>query len=194
MNKLAIFLVFLTYGLSFATVASAAVPNCVLGGPTAMDTNRQLVEGEVFEKTTGPLVVNLRFKPTAQHPEHVGECMLPSGTEVATKNGLLMWVRSCGNDEVNHNVVVNPKIFRTSMEGLRGYPGPQGPEGPQGPQGLDGKDFVPQRRPLCGESWKTGRRWACTAVAVIVVGTAATSSGGGGGDNNPSRGDGNTIP
>jgi hypothetical protein len=87
---------------------NASLPVCRLGGPTAMDTNRKLAEGETFVKTDRPLVVNLRFKPTTEHPEQVGECMLPSGTEVAEKNGILKWVKACGNDEVNQNILVAP--------------------------------------------------------------------------------------
>ncbi len=91
------------------TPLSAVVPVCHLGGPTAMNPHRQLAEGETFATTDRPLVVNLRFKPTKEHPEQVGECMLPAGTAVAQKDGVLQWVLECGNDEVNRNIPVGPK-------------------------------------------------------------------------------------
>lgn len=132
-------LVFALVVFGFCTNASAAVPTCVLGGPTAMDTNRQLAEGESFVLTNRPLVVNLQFRPTKKHPERVGECMLLTGTEVAVKNGILQWVRKCGNDEVNRNVFVIP--FRT-IHGRRGSQGPKGIKGDLGPQGPPGQDAV----------------------------------------------------
>lgn len=88
--------------------AQAAVPTCQLGGPTAVNPNRQLAEGETFVTTDRALVVNLAFKPTKEFPDRVGECVLPKGTEVAVKNGILVWVKACGNDEVNRNIPVGP--------------------------------------------------------------------------------------
>ncbi len=88
---------------------NAAVPVCVLGGPTAVNPKRQLAEGETFATTDRPLVVNLTFRPTKEHPEQVGECVLPSGSKVATKNGFLVWVAACGNDEVGRNIPVGPQ-------------------------------------------------------------------------------------
>ena len=181
------------FALLAVGTASAAVPPCVLGGPTAMNTNRQLAEGEVFVKTDRPLVVNLRFRSTAEHPEQVGECMLPTGEEVAVKNGILQWVRKCGNDEVNRNIFVVPIELTRGEKGERGEIGPQGqkgntgPEGPRGPQGPPGLDFRPHRRPLCGESLRTGRRWGCIALGLVVGGIAKNQIGGGG-----SHGKGNT--
>ena len=155
----------------------AAVKPCVLGGPTAMDTNRQLAEGEVFVKTDRPLVVNLRFKPTTEHPEQVGECMLSTGEEVAVKNGILQWVRKCGNDEVNRNIFVIPLELTRGEKGERGEIGPMGPQGPKG----DPAPVV--RRSRCGIG--------CKIVIGVLVGGglyAATQNGGG-----SSQGNGNTL-
>ena len=90
--------------------AFGAVPICVLGGPTAVNPNRQLGPGESFVITDRPLVVNLQFKPTKEHPEQVGECMLPAGSKVAEKDGIMIWAATCGNDEVNRNIVVTTDV------------------------------------------------------------------------------------
>ncbi|MFZ3011559.1 MAG: hypothetical protein WA060_00990 [Minisyncoccia bacterium] len=155
-----------------------AEPTCVLGGPTAMDTNRQLAEGETFVKTDRPLVVNLRFRPTKARPEQVGECMLPSRSEVAVdKNGILLWVKECGNDEVNRNIFVTP------FTPLRGLPGPVGPMGPQGPAGLDGRDGRDYTPLPVGEGMVTkrpNRTWMYVVGGILVAGgIAALCSGGG---------------
>jgi len=75
-------------------------------------------------------VVNLQFKPTKRHPEQVGECMLPSGATVAQKDGILQWVKVCGNDEVNKNIVVGPvPKAKDGTPGIKGDPGPKGDPG-----------------------------------------------------------------
>jgi hypothetical protein len=143
-----------------------------------MDTNRQLAEGETFVNTDRPLVVNLQFKPTAKHPEQVGECMLPRGTKVAQKSGILQWVAECGNDEVNKNIFIIPF---TLLKGDKGDKGDEGYTPIKGKDYFDGENGKnPPRRPLCGESLKTGRRWGCIALAILVGGGAYTASQGGG--------------
>jgi len=112
--------------------AYAVIPVCHLGGPTAMNTARELADGETFVITDRPLVVNLQFRSTAAHPEKVGECMLPSGTKVAVKDGILQWVAECGNNEVNKNIFV--KAFTPP---LRGLPGRDGIDGRDGKDGRD---------------------------------------------------------
>jgi len=153
--------------LTFSAPVSAAIPVCVLGGPTAMDTNRQLDEGETFVKTDRPLVVNLQFRPTKEHPEQVGECMLPSGNTVAVKNNILQWVKKCGNDEVNKNIFVIPF---TPLKGLDGKDGLPGRDGKDGRDGLPGKNFdlVPggKYHGWCGVWTDLG----CTVLAGAVVG------------------------
>lgn len=156
----------------------ATVPVCVLGGATAMDTNRQLAEGETFVKTDRPLVVNLRFRPTKERPEQVGECMLPSGTVVAVKNGILQWVKACGNDEVNRNV------FVTAFTPLRGLPGRDGLQGLKGDPGEQGPKGDPAKGTAPKGSWYT-RAWKkhpviTGIVHLVVIGgiTAVASSGG----------------
>ena len=148
MKNLAVFFILAL----LATVASATVKPCVLGGPTAMDPTRELAEGEVFVKTNRPLVVNLRFKPTEARPEQVGECLLLAGSEVAVKGGILQWVKLCGNDEVNKNIFVFPfelpKVLKgepgkDGTPGKSGLEGPQGPEGPRGPRGFRGEQGAP---------------------------------------------------
>jgi len=124
-----------------STPAFAAVPVCVLGGPTAMDTNRQLAEGETFVLTDRPLVVNLQFRPTKEHPEQVGECMLPSKSKVAEKNGILQWVAACGNNEVNRSIFVVPFKAIQGEQGIQGLKGDKGDPGPQGEPGRDGRDY-----------------------------------------------------
>ncbi len=158
-----------------ATQLEAQVPKCVLGGPTAMDPNRQLAEGESFVLTTRPLVVNLRFRPTQAHPERVGECMLPSGEKVAVKNGILQWVAKCGNDEVNKNVVVIPI---GPIAGPAGIQGPKGDKGDVGPQGPPGQVIYlpPPRNDLFREDYKVRGGgfpgWAKWAIATsVAVGT-----------------------
>lgn len=171
--------------------AFGAVPICVLGGPTAMDTSRQLAEGESFAVTDRPLVVNLQFWPTKDHPEQVGECMLPSHSEVAVKNGIMQWAKLCGNDEVNRNVFVTPFV---ALRGLKGDHGDIGPMGPRGPQGPDGRDFVPnlvekKESKISTLGW-VGIGAGATAVVVVLIKALA---GGGSGSSKP-KGDGNTIP
>lgn len=149
--------------------AVAEVPTCVLGGPTAMDTNRQLAEGETFVLTDRPLVVNLQFRSTKQHPERVGECMLPSGTEVAIKNGILQWVKACGNNEVNQNIFVIP--FKPPQS----IPGRDGRDGKDGRDGRDGKDFRPS---LVGK--KKSHTWLYVVGGILLAGgvVAIASRGG----------------
>src|ERR1035437_9031136 len=121
------------------TPAFAAVPTCVLGGPTAVDIHRQLGPGETFILTDRPLVVHLEFQPTRQFPERVGACMLLSGSKVAQKNGILQWVASCGNNEVNRNIRVVEIPFE-AIQGKQGTRGPRGEQGPQGPKGDPGRN------------------------------------------------------
>jgi len=150
-----------------------------------MDPNRQLADGEVFVLTNDPLVVNLRFRPTTEHPQRVGECMLLAGTEVATKDGILVWVKECGNEEVNHNVVVDPIAFRASLQGPMGPQGPQGLMGPQGPQGFQGPSGAPAERPDLGAEFRTKRKistagWIGIGLGVLAIAALAAGSGGGG--------------
>lgn len=130
-------LIFIT-GLS----AQAQLPICRLGGPTAMNPNRQLAEGETFMQTKGPLAVHLRFKPTKKHPEQIGFCMLPSNTTVAVKNGKIQWVKECGNDEVNKNINIDGEKDNKGAKGDQGVPGKDGKDGRDGRDGRDGKDAV----------------------------------------------------
>lgn len=155
---------------------NAAVPVCVLGGPTAMDTNRQLAEGETMMVTDRPLVVNLRFNPTKEHPEQVGECMLPSKSKVAVKNGILQWVEECGNDEVNKNIFVLP--FRT-LHGLRGKPGRNGytpVKGVDYRDGIDGRNFTPN---LVVKKKSHTVLYVVGAAILVGAGIALASGGGG---------------
>ncbi len=146
--------------LALDATAEAAVPLCELGGPTAVNPNRQLADGETFVVTDRPLVVNLRFRPTKAKPEQVGECLLPSGSKVAQKDGYLMWVAECGNDEVNQNIRVGPTILAQGLQGvqgLKGDPGPPGavgPQGPIGPQGSQGRNFEPEGEGGIDVPWK----------------------------------------
>ena len=147
-----------------AHVASAQVPICRLGGPTAMDTRRQLGDGETFVITDRPLVVNLRSKPTAEHPEQVGECMLPKGTKVAQKNGILQWVAECGNDEVNKNIPVAPILTLWGPRGLQGVSGRDGKDGRDGIDGKDGANGLPGRMVFA-----THHSWCGTKCKVFIA-------------------------
>lgn len=156
-----------------------AVPVCQLGGPTAMDTNRQLADGERFVLTDRPLVVNLQFRPTKERPEQVGECVLPSHSEVAVdKNGILLWVKECGNNEVNRNIFVTP----FNLQGIPGPAGPMGPQGPPGPAGRDGRDYYvpPPTLEFTKRSNKKTLWWILGGVALGGLVFALASSGGGG--------------
>lgn len=119
--------------------AQAQLPVCRLAGETAMDVNRQLAEGEAFEQTDRPLVVHLQFKPTKKYPERVGACMLPSNTTVAVKDGIIQWVRECGNNEVNRNIPIRKPAV---AKGEKGDKGDQGVPGQDGKNGRDGKNAV----------------------------------------------------
>lgn len=155
-----------------STPVNAAVPACELGGGTAMDTNRQLTEGETFVKTDRPLVVNLRFRPTKARPEQVGECMLPSGSEVAVKNGILQWVKACGNDEVNKNIFVFPFQPMKGLDGKDGLPGRDGKDGRDGRDGLPGwkTESLPENNNTSGWTCKTGCK-VLIGVGVAAIGT-----------------------
>lgn len=173
--------------ITFTSVpAFGAVPVCRLGGPTAMDTNRQLGEGERFVLTDRPLIVNLQFRPTKEHPEQVGECMLPSRSEVAVdKNGILLWVKECGNNEVNRNIFVTP----FNLQGIPGPAGPMGPQGPPGPagrDGRDGRDYVPP--PALGVARKTNKKAWWIVGGALVLGAAVAALASGGGSKSPSQG------
>jgi hypothetical protein len=127
--------VFLLFGNEKESNAQG-LPVCELGGGTAMNKNRQLAKGESFVLTDRPLIVNLRFKPTKERPEKVGECMLPTNSKVAQKDGILQWVAECGNDEVNRNIPVSPISYQ--VVGPRGFDGPMGPQGAPGLKGDTG--------------------------------------------------------
>ena len=133
---------------ALAFAAQAATPPCILGGPTAVNLKRELAEGEHFAKTdriTTPRlksrVLDKAGKPTDKFT--AGNCVLPEGTEVAAddKTGMMLWVKSCGNDEVNRNIPVSPPAEAEAPEpqkGDKGDTGDAGPRGKRGPQGLPG--------------------------------------------------------
>ena len=188
--------VVLAFSIFVVPASAQGLPVCQLGGPTAMNPNRQLAEGESFVFTNRPLVVNLRFRTTREHPERVGECMLPSGSKVAQKNGILLWVSKCGNDEVNQNITVGPlptPIANTirgldgangatgsqgspGLRGLRGVPGLRGEPGPPGPPGRDGHDGANGIDGVNGIDGKDGARFHCGKKCkwtLVAVGGAA---------------------
>lgn len=91
-------------------------------------------------------------------------------------DGTIRRLEECNNHI--HGFVAFPLV--AALRGEVGPRGPQGPEGPRGFTGKSGKDFTPTKRPLCGESWRTGRRWGCAAVVAIIGGFAASQMGGDG--------------
>jgi hypothetical protein len=158
--------------MGFSAMAHAqGLPVCQLGGPTAMNPDRQLAEGETFVITDRPLVVNLRFRPTKEHPERVGECMLPAGSKVAQKNDILQWVVKCGNDEVNRNIFVVPFTPLRGLPGIPGRPGKDGYTPVKGVDYFDGKDGYD------GRNGKNGKNGFCSSkkckVMLLAIGGAA---------------------
>lgn len=173
MNKIS--LVLFVFLLTIATMANAeTVAPCQLGTNWAVDPSRQLADGEEIFKLPASRIVTIsqREKPGSSRIVW-RRCSLPAGTQVI-RGGATEWVKVCGN-----TILAEGEALRLA---LRGEVGPQGPRGFTGEQGQPGENLVPPRRPLCGESWKTGRRWGCVAAAAIIVGFAA-SQGGGGDDN-----------
>jgi len=167
MKKLKVVFALLFTFVGLGTVAEASLPVCSLGGPTAVNPDRQLADDETFVVTDRDLVVNLRFRPTKEFPLRAGECILPAGKEVAVRNGFLVWVRECGNDELNQNIPIGPPPtpLREYVRGIKGDPGDPGQDGLDGKNGRDGGNPTSVSVAEDGPNW-TKR----IIVAVVVIG------------------------
>jgi hypothetical protein len=137
---------FLFFALALA--AQAATPPCVLGKATAINPRREIAEDERLVITDRETTPRLKFKaldnkgrPTGKFK--VGNCVLPAGTEVvANAEGMMVWVKQCGNDEVNRNIPVAPPTPPIPIPGPKGEPGPRGDPGPKGEPGSRGEPGV----------------------------------------------------
>jgi len=169
MKKLKVVFALLFTFVGLGTVAEASLPVCSLGGPTAVNPDRQLADDETFVVTDRDLVVNLRFRPTKEFPLRAGECILPAGKEVAVKNGRLIWVKECGNDELNQNILVGP--LRDYVRGLQGVKGDPGKDGLDGKDGRDGENATSccenNKEEKNGPSW-TKRIFIATGGVAVV--------------------------
>ena len=173
-----------------ASTLETDAPPCRLGTDWAVNPSRALAPGEeAVTVSGGTVVMNQRESPGASRIVF-RRCILPA-TQVVV-GGTAPWVKGCGNTFTPEGWALPiPTGVLAALRGPGGPQGPPGPEGPQGPEGpmgpeslrgprgFPGEDLLP-RRPLCGESWRTGRRWGCTVVGILVGGGIYALSGGGG--------------
>ncbi len=191
--------------LALATVARADTLRPCNVGADPVDPTYQWVPPLDWKlvKTTQPEPVTQR----GGHGEY--RCELPPGHVLAyppgggnplvvlCKNEITAG-RPKGNEIPRESIIT----FNVTHRGEDGEPGPAGtscwdtnndgvgdPEEDMNRDGRwDSRDCRPvgrnitsghPRRPLCGESWKTGRRWGCFVVGAAVVGLGASALGGG---------------
>lgn len=159
--------------LTISASAQTTIPPCQLGTAWAVDPHRQLADGEEIYQLPEARVVTIsqREKPGSSHIIF-RRCTLPKGTNIV-RNGATEWAKPCGN-----TILAEGEALAMALRGEIGPQGFTGPEGPRGRKGDPGQNLVPPQ-PLCGRSWSSGRRWGCTAVAVLIGGgiTAALSGG-----------------